>query len=74
MQVYTGIDWSENKHDVLFMNEKGAVISYFHSSHSRWLPPVRRHPQKTRSQHRRMFGRIRDGPQHSHRFPVVAEL
>jgi len=34
MQVYTGIDWSENKHDVLFMNEKGAVITYFHSSHA----------------------------------------
>jgi transposase len=27
MQVYIGIDWSENKHDVAFMNQAGAVIA-----------------------------------------------
>ena len=27
MQVYTGIDWSENKHDIVFMNQQGAVIA-----------------------------------------------
>lgn len=26
MQVYIGIDWSENKHDIVFMNEAGADI------------------------------------------------
>ena len=26
MQVYIGIDWSENKHDVVIMNEAGAAI------------------------------------------------
>ncbi len=28
MQVYIGIDWSEDKHDVVFMNEAGAQIAY----------------------------------------------
>jgi len=27
MQVYTGIDWSESKHDIVFMNEAGAAIA-----------------------------------------------
>ena len=27
MQVYTGIDWSENKHDVVFMNQAGTEIA-----------------------------------------------
>jgi transposase len=27
MQVYIGIDWSEDKHDVLFMNEAGADLA-----------------------------------------------
>ena len=27
MEVYIGIDWSENKHDVAFMNQAGAVIA-----------------------------------------------
>lgn len=27
MEVYIGIDWSENKHDIFFMNEAGAVIA-----------------------------------------------
>jgi len=26
MKLYIGIDWSESKHDVVFMNEKGGVI------------------------------------------------
>ena len=26
MQVYIGIDWSENKHDIVMMNEGGAAI------------------------------------------------
>jgi transposase len=26
MQVYIGIDWSENKHDVLFMNDAAAIL------------------------------------------------
>jgi len=34
MQVYTGIDWSENKHDVIFMNEEGAVITYLVIPHT----------------------------------------
>ena len=28
MQVYIGIDWSEEKHDIVFMNEAGAQIAY----------------------------------------------
>jgi hypothetical protein len=27
MQVYTGIDWSESEHDIVFMNEAGAAIA-----------------------------------------------
>jgi transposase len=27
MQVYIGIDWSENKHDIVFINQQGAVIA-----------------------------------------------
>jgi len=27
MQVYTGIDWSENKHDIVFMNQAGMAIA-----------------------------------------------
>jgi hypothetical protein len=27
MQVYIGIDWSEKKHDVVFMNAVGGVIT-----------------------------------------------
>ena len=27
MQVYTGIDWSENKHDIVFMNQAGVSIA-----------------------------------------------
>ena len=34
MEVYTGIDWSENKHDVIFMNESGVVIFYFVIPHT----------------------------------------
>ena len=34
MAVYIGIDWSEKKHDVVCMNEKGAVITQFQIAHS----------------------------------------
>ncbi len=27
MQVYIGIDWSEEKHDIDFMNEAGADLA-----------------------------------------------
>jgi len=34
MTVYLGIDWSERKHDVCFMNEAGAVIQELTIEHS----------------------------------------
>jgi transposase len=34
MQVYIGIDWSEQKHDVVFMNAAGATIAQFEIPHS----------------------------------------
>jgi transposase len=34
MQVYTGIDWSENKHDVAFMNEAGITIAQLTIPHT----------------------------------------
>ena len=34
MTVYLGIDWSERKHDVCFMNEAGAVIQQLTIAHS----------------------------------------
>jgi transposase len=34
MQVYIGIDWSEEKHDVVFMNERGAAIAQLTIDHS----------------------------------------
>jgi transposase len=34
MQVYLGIDWSENKHDIVFMNEAGASIAQLTIEHS----------------------------------------
>ena len=34
MQVYIGIDWSESKHDVVFMNEKGGVITGYTIEHN----------------------------------------
>lgn len=27
MSIYMGIDWSQDKHDVAFMNEAGAIIA-----------------------------------------------
>lgn len=35
MQVYLGIDWSENKHDVVFQNESGVSILALSIPHSR---------------------------------------
>lgn len=34
MQMYIGIDWSESKHDVMFVNENGGQISYQSVPHS----------------------------------------
>lgn len=34
MQVYIGIDWSEQKHDVIFMNAAGAALAQFEIDHS----------------------------------------
>lgn len=34
MPVYIGIDWSEDKHDVVFLNEAGAVLAQLSMSHS----------------------------------------
>lgn len=34
MEVYIGIDWSESKHDVMFMNESAAVLALFTIPHS----------------------------------------
>jgi transposase len=34
MRLYTGIDWSERKHDVVFMNEKGAAIAQLTIPHT----------------------------------------
>ena len=34
MPVYIGIDWSENKHDVVFLNEAGAVLAQLTMSHT----------------------------------------
>lgn len=34
MQVYTGIDWSESKHDIVFMNEVGAAIAQLTVPHT----------------------------------------
>jgi transposase len=33
MQVYIGIDWSEEKHDIVFMNEAGADLAYLRIPH-----------------------------------------
>jgi transposase len=33
MEVYIGIDWSENKHDISFMNEAGVVIAQYTIPH-----------------------------------------
>jgi transposase len=34
MEVYTGIDWSENKHDVVFMNKAGVAIAKLTIQHT----------------------------------------
>ncbi|NIV30461.1 MAG: transposase [Anaerolineae bacterium] len=34
MRLYTGIDWSENKHDIVFMNQAGAAIARLTISHT----------------------------------------
>ena len=34
MLVYTGIDWSESKHDIVFMNQTGAVIAQLTVPHT----------------------------------------
>jgi transposase len=34
MRVYIGIDWSENKHDIVFMNEAGVAIARLTITHT----------------------------------------
>jgi transposase len=34
MSIYIGIDWSEDKHDVVFLNEAGAMLGQLTMSHS----------------------------------------
>jgi transposase len=34
MTVYIGIDWSEQKHDVMMMNEKGGKVAYLKIEHT----------------------------------------
>jgi len=34
MRVYIGIDWSENKHDVVFLNEAGVIIAQLTMPHT----------------------------------------
>jgi transposase len=34
MQVYIGIDWSECKHDIVFMNEAGGVVTRYAIDHN----------------------------------------
>ena len=41
MQVYIGIDWSEQKHDVVFMNKAGATLAQFEIPH---IPKLQLHP------------------------------
>ena len=33
MQVYIGIDWSENEHEVVWLNQPGAIIEHFTMKH-----------------------------------------
>ncbi len=35
MFVYIGIDWSEQKHDVLWMNPAGAALAHLVIAHTR---------------------------------------
>lgn len=34
MEVYIGIDWSANKHDIAFVNQAGAVLDFFTINHT----------------------------------------
>lgn len=47
MGVYIGIDWSENKHDIFFMNEAGAGIAQHTLPHTTegflYMDTIRRH-------------------------------
>jgi transposase len=45
MTTYIGIDWSEEKHDVVFLNEPGAILGQLTMSHS---PEGLRNLEKTR--------------------------
>ena len=31
MSVYMGIDWSAKKHDIVILNEAGAIITPYHA-------------------------------------------
>ena len=45
MTTYIGIDWSEEKHDVVFLNEPAAILGQLTMSHS---PEGLRNLEKTR--------------------------
>ena len=34
MKVYVGIDWSENEHEVVWLNEQGVIIAQFSMAHN----------------------------------------
>jgi hypothetical protein len=34
MKVYIGIDWSENEHEVVWLNEQGVIIDQFRMAHT----------------------------------------
>jgi hypothetical protein len=48
MQVYTGIDWSENKHDIVFKTEAGASIAHRSTVGSKNAERARRAGGRTR--------------------------
>ena len=42
MQVYIGIDWSEKKHDAVFINEAGAIQHRVNLTIRRSIAPLMR--------------------------------
>jgi hypothetical protein len=47
MSIYIGIDWSQDKHDVAFMNASGAIIAWLTIPHQ---PDCSHKVQTTRQQ------------------------
>ncbi len=63
MQVYIGIDWSEEKHDVIFMNEAGADLASMCMPHSlEGFAQFDAARQKLGLATQRLSGRIRNRP------------